>query len=184
MFIRRMENDPGFLKPMTMTSCLWGQYGISLSERFLKSLSLTYSLKWKQISKQPNKHSIPKGGLCRERTHLVVMTRAEEDVIGSGMPFNEANPSSMAKKFLLRGGDVFCQQVLGDVPDFNLNGTRWVLVRLVSMVLIGNLQIPLHTALFCWYISCLYWLPVFQIYNFIFSGSNSLTVGSNFTFLF
>lgn len=44
-FIRRLENYPGFLKPVRMNSCLLGCSGISSSGRLLKSLSLTYSLK-------------------------------------------------------------------------------------------------------------------------------------------
>lgn len=65
------------------------------------SLVPSNSLKLKQISKHPAKQGVPEAP-----THLVVIARAEEDVISSGMPFNQTDSSSMPKKFFLRSRNV------------------------------------------------------------------------------
>lgn len=95
-------------KLVAMSFCLWGHHGISPWGRLMNSLALVHSLKLKQISKHCAKWGTPGGELHIEETHLVVIPRAEEDVISSGMPFNETNSSNMPKKFLLRTGNGFC----------------------------------------------------------------------------
>ena len=59
------------------------------------------------------------------QTHLVVVARAEEDVGSCGMPLHQAHFAGVAHQLLPEGCEVLGQQLLGEVPDFNLSGETW-----------------------------------------------------------
>lgn len=54
------------------------------------------------------------------RTHLIVIASAEEDVVGGGMPLNEADTPAMPVQLQHRLRHVPLQTALGDLPDPNL----------------------------------------------------------------
>lgn len=56
------------------------------------------------------------------QTHLVVIAGAEEDVGSRGVPLHQAHFAGMAHQLLPEGCEVLGQQLLGDVPEFNLSG--------------------------------------------------------------
>ena len=56
------------------------------------------------------------------QTHLVVIAGAEEDVGSCGVPLHQAHFAGMAHQLFPEGCEVLGQQLLGDVPDFNLSG--------------------------------------------------------------
>lgn len=56
------------------------------------------------------------------QTHLVVIASTEENVGSCGVPLHQPHPASMADQLLPVGCEVPCQQLLGDVPDLNLEG--------------------------------------------------------------
>lgn len=55
-------------------------------------------------------------------THLVVIASTEENVGSCGVPLHQPHPACMTYQLLPVGREVPCQQLLGDVPDLNLEG--------------------------------------------------------------
>lgn len=59
--------------------------------------------------------------VCALSRYLVVISRAEEDVVSSRVPLDEAHPAAVTLKLLPRDCEVLQQPMRRDFPHFDLH---------------------------------------------------------------